>query len=134
MTNKVKNNDYLHGLMNEVVEEVGEEYVVHIVTYNEATYKVASKKLMITRPHLFWSPCATHYIDLIIEDIGKKPWINKVIQTARKITLFIYNHNWVIALMKTKTDGHELLRPDIIRFATNYIALESLYKHRVGLQ
>ena len=45
--------DYLYKLMDKVVEEVGEQNVVQIVTDNEASYKAAGLKLMDKRKHLF---------------------------------------------------------------------------------
>jgi len=41
--------------MNKVVDEVGEENVVQIITNNEASFKVASHLLIEKKKHLFWS-------------------------------------------------------------------------------
>ena len=69
-TNIPKTTDYIFSLMNKVVEEVGEENVIQVVTDNETSFKVAGMLLMEKQKHLFWSPYATHYIDLMLEDIG----------------------------------------------------------------
>ena len=132
-TGMVKTADYIFGLMDKMVDEVGESNIIQIVTDNEASYKAAGRKLMQKRPNLFWSPCAAHCIDLILEDIGRKKYVAVIVGKARQVTSFIYNHNWVIALMKKFTNGRELLRPGATRFATNFIALESLYTHRGAL-
>ena len=89
--------------------------------------------LMQQRPNIFWSPCVAHCLDLMIEDIAKRKMIKGVILKAKKITKYIYQSNRLIAMMKKYTDNHELLRPGITRFATHFIALESLYKYRGGL-
>ncbi|KAF7834737.1 hypothetical protein G2W53_009596 [Senna tora] len=52
-------------------KEVGEQYVVQVITDNEGALKASSKKLMEKRKHIFWTPCAAHCIDLCLEDIGK---------------------------------------------------------------
>ncbi|RWR71850.1 hypothetical protein CKAN_00003400 [Cinnamomum micranthum f. kanehirae] len=65
-----------------VVDSVGEENVVQIVTNNGANFKAAGRMLENKRPHLFWTPCATHCIDLIMEDIGKKKKIAEVIKAC----------------------------------------------------
>ncbi|KZV16668.1 hypothetical protein F511_41897 [Dorcoceras hygrometricum] len=63
-TNKRKTSDFILSLLNKFIDDVGEENVVHVVTYSESANKAAGQKLMIERPHLFWSPCAAHSQDL----------------------------------------------------------------------
>ena len=77
--------------------------------------------------NLYWTPCAAHYIDLIFKNIGKRLGITDVINNARKITNFIYNHGWLLAQMR-KYCGGDIVRPRVTRFATNYIALDNLFK------
>ncbi|KAL7233189.1 hypothetical protein ACSBR1_016923 [Camellia fascicularis] len=120
--------------MDKVVDEIGEEYVVQIVTDNEAAIKAAGYKLMQKRKNLYWTGCAAHCIDLMLEDIGKKKSVAKVLDCAKVITRFIYNSNWVVDFMKRFTGDRELLRPVITRFATNFITLESIVKHKTALQ
>ena len=66
-----------------------------------------------------------HCIELIFEDIGKRLSVVDVINNGRKITNFIYNHGWLLAQMR-KYCGGDIVRPRATRFATNYIALDSL--------
>lgn len=133
-TNKRKTADFLLSLMNNVIDEIGEQNVVQVVTDSEAANKAAGTKLMLERPHIFWSPCAAHCIDLMLEDIGKMKKVKKCIENARKITSFIYNSDKLVNLMRTFTDNKELLRPGVTRFATEFIAIESLLRHIVGLK
>ncbi|MGV8048486.1 DUF domain-containing protein, partial [Mycobacterium kansasii] len=55
-----KNANYINELMDKVVDEIGEENIVQIVTDNEATYKLAGHMLMDKRKHLFWSKGSLH--------------------------------------------------------------------------
>ena len=64
-----KTTNYIFSLIDKVVEEVGEENVVQVVTNNEASFKATDMLLMEKWKHLFWSPCAAHCIDLKLEDI-----------------------------------------------------------------
>ena len=79
--------------------------------------------------NLYWTLCATHCIDLMFEDIGKRTSVAEVISNACKITNFIYNHGWSLAQMR-KFCGGDIVRPKATRFATNYIALDSLLKKK----
>jgi Protein of unknown function (DUF 659) len=72
--------------------------------------------------HIFWTPCAAHYIDLMLEDIDKDNLIRDIVHKAQTLTNFIYNHQWTLNLMHEAINNREQLRPDITRFATNFIA------------
>ena len=56
-----------------------------------------------------------------------------MINNAHKITNFIYNHSWLLAPMR-KYYGGDIVQPGATRFATNYIALDSLLKKMVDLK
>ncbi|RVW78970.1 hypothetical protein CK203_052319 [Vitis vinifera] len=86
ITNIPKTADYIFSLMDKVVEEVGKENVVQVVTDNEASLKAAGMLLMEKRKHLFWSPCAAHCIDLMLEDIGSMKQIKETLDQAKMIT------------------------------------------------
>ena len=61
--------------------------MVQIVTDNAANYKAAGQKLMEKRKHLYWTPCAAHCIDLMLEDFEKKIVLHKeTISRGRRIT------------------------------------------------
>jgi hypothetical protein len=74
----------------------------------------------------FWTPCAAHCIDLMLENISKQDWIKNNVGQAKCITKYIYNHSWVLNLMTKNTGGKELVRPAITRFATHFLTLQSL--------
>jgi len=131
---KTKNAEYLCGIMDEVIKDVGEENVVQIVTDNAANYVAAGKLLMERHPHLFWTPCAAHCIDLMLEDLGKLPWIKTVIERGRSICKFIYNHTWVLNLMRKHNEQRELSHLGVTRFATNFLTLKSLFDSKGGLR
>ena len=70
---------------------------------------------------------------LNVRSIGKRTSVAHVITKARKITNFIYNHSWLLAQM-WKVCGGDMVRPGTTRFATNYIALNSLLKKKMNLK
>jgi hypothetical protein len=75
--------------IDKVLEEIGEKFVVQVVTDNGVALKVAGHKLMEKRPHLYWSSCTAHCLDLRLEDIGKN--LQKLLSEAKMVTTFIYN-------------------------------------------
>ena len=131
-SDKIKDNKYIYGLLKDVIKEVGETNVVQIVTDNGSAF-VKVGKLLMKKYNLYWTPCAAHCIDLMFEDIAKRATFSELITNARKITNFIYNHGWLLAKVR-KVCGGDIVRPGATRFATNYIALESLLKKRADLK
>ncbi|KAJ0014206.1 hypothetical protein Pint_20429 [Pistacia integerrima] len=49
----------------------GEEHVIQVVTDGASNYVAIDRMLEKKRRKPFWSPCAAHCLDLILEDIGK---------------------------------------------------------------
>ena len=133
-TNIPKMADYIFSLMDKIVEEVGEENIVQVVTDNEASFKATGMLLMEKRKHFFWSPCAAYCIDLMLEDIGNMKQIKETLYQAKMITSFIYNSLKVVNLMKVFTKDRDLLSFRITRFATDFISLQSLIGYEGDLK
>ena len=83
---------------------------------------------------MFWSPCATHCIDLMLENIGSVKSVKEILDDAKMITSFIYNSLKVVNLMKLLTRDRDLLRSGITRFATEFISTESLIRYEQDLK
>ena len=96
----VKDAALLCELLDAFIEEIGLEHVVQIITDNAANYVAVDIMLMERHPSLFWTPCAAHCIDLMLEDMGKILFIKEVVDHAKSITKFIYNHAFVLSLMR----------------------------------
>jgi hypothetical protein len=122
----VKEESLLCDLLDEFIREVGPQHVVQVITDNVANYLVAGRMLMQSYPTLFCTPWVAHCIDLILEDMGKNPYIRDIVESAKRITKFIYNHACLLSLMKRFTNNRELVRPTIMRFATSFISLQSI--------
>ncbi|XP_029128921.1 uncharacterized protein LOC109806898 [Cajanus cajan] len=129
-----RNTDYYFQLLDKVVDEVGEEFVIQVVTDNEKALKAAGQKLMEKRQHLYWTACAAHCLDLCLEDIGKKKNVQKLLSDAKVVTTFIYNHTWIVNLMKKYTGGREIVRPGVTRFATQFLQLQAIVQQKQGLR
>ena len=61
--------------------------------------------------------------------------IDETIKNARNITKFIYNHAWVLALMRKEfTNRNDLCHPGITRFATHFLSIQCLLKFKNELR
>ncbi|CAN1290525.1 hypothetical protein LINPERPRIM_LOCUS20739, partial [Linum perenne] len=133
-SNYSKNTEKVFEMLDGVVEKVREENVLQIITDNASAYKAAGAKLMEKRKHLFWTPCAAHCLDLMLEDLEKKLPVHKTtIAKGRKITNYIYGRTLFISMLKDFTKGGELIRLALTRFATAYLTLGCLSEHKGDL-
>ncbi|XP_058732905.1 uncharacterized protein LOC131604487 [Vicia villosa] len=122
-----KTTDKVCKMLDDAVEFVGEENVIQVVTDNAANFKAGGEQLMLKRKNLYWTPCAAHCIDLIFEDFEKELIIHQVtIKNARKLTTYIYSRTMLITMVRKFTNGRDLIRPAMTRFATAYLTLGCL--------
>lgn len=129
-----KTAERIYKMIDDVVEEVGEDNVVQVVMDNATNYKAACEMLMKTRKKIYWTPCAAHCIDLMLEDFEKKiPIHTEAIYKGRKITTFIYGRPSLVSLLQQHTKGRDLVRPGLTRFATSYLTLGCLNDNRGSL-
>ncbi|XP_020236303.1 uncharacterized protein LOC109815898 [Cajanus cajan] len=109
-SNFVKTGEKLFELLDSIVEDIGEEKVVQVITNNGSNYVLAGKMLEAKRKKIFWTPYAAHCIDLMLEDIGKLPNIKKTIQRTISLIGFIYSHSSTLSLLRFYTNKKELVR------------------------
>ncbi|XP_019239151.1 PREDICTED: uncharacterized protein LOC109219174 [Nicotiana attenuata] len=134
-TDVVEDATYIFKLLDRVVEDMGEENVVQVITQNNPNYQAAGKMLEEKRRNLFWTPCAAYCIDRILEDFVKIKWVRECMEKGQKITKFIYNSFWLLSLMKKEfTAGQELLKPSFTRYSSTFTTVQSLLDHRNGLK
>lgn len=129
-----KNGQHIFELVNKWIEEIGEQNAVQAVTDNASMNWAAADllKLESKRPSIFWTGCAAHTIDLMLEDIGKIKKIDSTIVGARSLTSSLYSHTRVLVL-KSKCLGKDLVHTGVTRFATAYLNLESLLDNKKEL-
>jgi hypothetical protein len=59
--------DKVFEMLNAIVKRIEEEIFVQIITDNAANYKATRQLLMEKRKRMFWTPYASHCIDLKLE-------------------------------------------------------------------
>ena len=69
----------------------------------------------------------------MLEEIGNLKEFKKPIARAKRVTTFIYRHGRILSLMREKT-GADLVRPAATRFATSFLTLKILHKHKDDLK
>ncbi|XP_062014052.1 uncharacterized protein LOC133730489 [Rosa rugosa] len=95
---------------------------------------VAENLLKIKRPNIFWTSCATHTLNLMLQGIGNQPRFKGLIEKAKAFTIFIYAHHETLALMRKHTKKRDIVRPGVTRFATSFLTLQSLMDKKSELR
>ncbi|CAI5930946.1 unnamed protein product [Closterium sp. NIES-65] len=132
-----KTGGYIAGILKPVVEEVGPENVVAFCMDGGSNYASACRKLIKMWPHIQQVPCATHVMDLMMEDVGKMGWAKKVVDHGGEMSSFTRNHHWTRGYLRDRklVEGKVLqpLKPAGTRFRTQYIAISRLCQLRPTL-
>ena len=125
---------YIFEYVDKCIEEVGPQNVVQVVTDNATNNMAAATMLKVKRPNIFWTSCATHTINLMLQGIGNLPKFKVVIEKAKAFTIFIYAHHKTLNLMRKHTKKGDIVRPGVTRFATSFLTLQSLMDKKSELR
>jgi len=93
-SNVIKDVKQMFELLDSMVEEIRKDNVVQVVIDGTFNFVAVGKMLEEKRKKLFWSPSLTHFLNLILEDIGQLPVFYKLLvfyntlQNAKKVTNF----------------------------------------------
>ena len=111
---------------------MGSEKVVVVITDNATNCKDASALLERDYAHINWVPCASHSIDLLIEDVGAIPWVHEVLKKAEFLVDFVTRKQRALGIFRANCEV-QLAKPSSTRFAYIFIVLEKLVKCWRGL-
>lgn len=126
--------EVIFDLVDKAIEEVGAEHVMQVCTDNASNNMGAKKLLLEKRPKIFWSSCATHTINLMLQGIGNIKRFKSIVDQAKNVTIFIYAHHKTLAYMRKCTKRRDIIRPGVTRFASNFLTLQSLAEKRDALR
>nr|XP_020193379.1 uncharacterized protein LOC109779178 [Aegilops tauschii subsp. strangulata] len=119
-------SEMIFNLVDKTIEELGVEHVVQVVTDNASNNMGAKDLLKVKRPKIFWSSCATHTVNLMLQGIGNLAKFKKIIDQAKAFTIFVYGHHRTLECMRSFTKKREIIRPGVTRFASQFLTLQSL--------
>ncbi|KAI3842174.1 hypothetical protein MKW92_013889 [Papaver armeniacum] len=127
--------DAMIALLTGVIEEVGVQNVVQIVSYTTlGSVDVAGKKLTEKYRTISWTVCASHCIGLILDKIGMlDPW-RGVLGKAKDISKFICSHETVLKLTRKHTFGLDIVSSRRIKSLTPFLMLEGIESQKKNLK
>ncbi|XP_076919397.1 uncharacterized protein LOC143580184 [Bidens hawaiensis] len=119
--------------LNGAIETIGPSNVLSVVTDNAANSKAAGKESEKVYPHIFWSPCCVHTLNLIFKDmVNAFFWMFETYKRGKDVVKYFLIHTHALAIFK-ENSKIELLKVAKTRFASHYILLSRLLKCREAL-
>ncbi|PKA49076.1 hypothetical protein AXF42_Ash010760 [Apostasia shenzhenica] len=125
--------------------EVGPEKVVQIITDNAPVCKAAGALIEEQFPHIFWTPCVVHILNLALKNICSAKhvedneityeechWISEVANDTVFIKNFIMNHATRLSMFNEHVKLKMLAIADT-RFASVIVMLKRFKKIKQGL-
>ena len=80
------------------------------------------------------TPCAAHCLNLMLQDMGDMPHVERLKKRASKVIVFIYNHVALIAWLRKRLGWTDTVCVGATRFATTFLLFGSLHVHKHDLQ
>ncbi|KAM0906211.1 hypothetical protein ACQ4PT_016894 [Festuca glaucescens] len=104
-----KSKEYIFEKLVETIDFIGAENVVQVVTDNASNCRGAGLMVEQKYPHIFWTPCVVHTLNLALKSIfaarnEEDPeyehcnWISEVSSDAQQIRNFIMNHSMRLSM------------------------------------
>ncbi|CAN6814037.1 unnamed protein product [Brassica oleracea] len=92
--------EFIFNYIDQCIEDIGADKIVQVVTDNATNNVAAAKMLKQKRPRIFWTGCAAHTVDLMLEGISKLSGFARIIDQAKAVTIFIYAHHKTLSMMR----------------------------------
>ncbi|XP_066311108.1 uncharacterized protein [Miscanthus floridulus] len=78
-------SEVIFELVDKAIEDIGPDDVVQVVTDNASNNMGAKKLLLEKRPNIFWTSCATHTINLMLQGISNMPRFKKDVKLCLSV-------------------------------------------------
>ena len=77
---------------------------------------------MVESKEIVWTPCTAYCLDLLMEDIGKLPWIAPTQLGATKIVTLFRKKHQALGIFRSHS-SLDIVQPSKMRFAYMYLVL-----------
>lgn len=119
--------------LTDAILEVGPTNVLQIISHLGHPCK-SSESLVLTKfPHIFWSPCTSHSIQMLMEDIAGLEWIKSTVSCAKGIEqlMMYYRHAYPGLFSHNLKENSD---PVSAKFAPSYCFIQRIFELKKALQ
>jgi hypothetical protein len=103
------------------IDSIGPDNIVQICMDGAARHSF--KHLRAKYPRIFYTWCAAHCVDLLIEDICKEPCIAATLSEVKALISLVMSHSALLHELRSRS-SRVLLKHAVTRFATHYLCVE----------
>ncbi|GJP44647.1 hypothetical protein CLOM_g4013 [Closterium sp. NIES-68] len=118
-----KTGVFLAGLIRSAICKIGDSSVVQVVMDNASNNRRAALELADGFPRVFFTNCAAHCLDLMLQDLGALDIIEQVLFQAHRCVMLVKNSSSAVTLFRKVFSELELVRPGTTRFGTQVIMI-----------
>ncbi|KAL3580941.1 hypothetical protein D5086_018776 [Populus alba] len=117
----------------DTIMEVGPTNVLQIVLHLGDACKSSESYVLSKFPNIFWSPCTSHSVFMLMEGIAEVEWVKPIVLRAKAIEecMITYQHNSSYSFGQNLK---ELSDPISAKFAPSYCFLLRVFGLRQSLQ
>ncbi|KAJ6368959.1 hypothetical protein OIU78_001349 [Salix suchowensis] len=121
------------GALADTIMEVGPTNVLQIVSHLGDACKSSESYVSSKFPNIFWSPCTSHAVFMLMEEMAELEWIKPVVLCAKAIEqcMITYQHTSSDTFSQ---DLKEFSDPISAKFAPSYCFLRRVFELRQSLQ
>ena len=83
---------------------IGVQNVVQVIIDNGSNCVAMGNMLEEEFPSIVWTPCTSHCIDLLIEDIGKISWEDEIFKTSFSMVRFVKKRPKVTSMFRANSN------------------------------
>ncbi|OIT06961.1 hypothetical protein A4A49_18386 [Nicotiana attenuata] len=124
----------MYSLFKSTIDSIGAENIVQVVTDNASENVKDGDMMSACYPHIYWTPCAAHSVNLIFGDIFKERPFSTVFNQAIRVHSYIVQRPLLLNMMKRFTKQRSLVKPAKTRFATAFLNLARMYEQKSNLK
>ncbi|XP_048432388.1 uncharacterized protein LOC125473520 [Pyrus x bretschneideri] len=137
-----KDKHCIANFLTEAIKEIGHENVVQVITDNAPVCRVAGLLIEAHYPHIFWTPCVVHTLNLALKSICSPKqthvsyddcnWISTIASDVWSIKIFM-NHSMRLSMFNEHCKL-KLLSIAETGFASTLVMLRRFKEVKKGLQ
>ncbi|XP_077240039.1 uncharacterized protein LOC143880943 [Tasmannia lanceolata] len=126
-------DDVFSGFLKKSVLEVGPTNVLQIILHPWSTAKSLGSLIQSEFQQIFWSPCASHSIDMLMDDMIGLDWIKPIVLCAKGIqhTILTQQHSFQFTFSQDLKD--ESVDPLHPKFTPTYYLVQRILELKQAL-
>jgi hypothetical protein len=94
----------------------------------------AMDDIVATYPHIFKQGCAAHALDLMLEDWAKIEQFKDLINRAKRMCLYMWNHHVTMALFREHSPRKSLIVLAETQFACQFFTISRMLEVKNALE